>query len=92
MTKSKRVSKKKLKRITRGIKYREERWRKLYPEVRGKVVDWVHMWSEEGILWFSVQFQDGTNFAASHTAEFRQFTCEYSDRKSGDVIVLKEYR
>ena len=92
MTKNKRVSDKKRKRITRGIRHREENWRKLYPEVRGKVVDWIHMFSEEGVLFFSVQFQDGTNFAVSHTVEFRQLTCEYSNRKSGDVVVLKEYR
>jgi hypothetical protein len=83
---------KQAKKRKQTIERREEQWRKLYPEVRGKVVDWIHMFSEEGVLFFSVQFQDGTNFAASHTVEFRQLTCEYSNRKSGDVVVLKEYR
>jgi hypothetical protein len=77
--------------ITKRIEEKYDRFRKMYPEVRGKKVDFIKHWMEENILFFSVRFMDGTNFCIQYEPTVELVGAEYSDMKTGDTVILKEY-
>lgn len=77
--------------IQKRIKKREHRLRKKYPEIRGKVVDWINHWTEEGLLFFCVQFKDGTNFAVCCSHTYVLHSVDLTDRSSGDEVFIKDY-
>jgi hypothetical protein len=83
--------KKKLDARDKRIEQKYDRLRKMYPEIRGKKVDFVKHWMEEGILFFSIRFMDGTNFGVQYEPTAKLVGVEYSDMKSGDMVILKEY-
>jgi hypothetical protein len=83
--------KNKLDALDKRIEQKYDRFRKMYPEIRGKKVDFVKHWMEEGILFFSIRFMDGTNFGVQYEPTAQLVGVEYSDMKSGDMVILKEY-
>ena len=50
-------------RLERRIKKKYDRFRRRYPEVHGKVVDFITHSIEDGTLYFSVRFKDKTDFS-----------------------------
>ena len=64
------------------IEQKYDRFRKMYPEIRGKKVDFVKHWMEEGILFFSIRFMDGTNFGVQYEPTAELVGVEYSDMKT----------
>jgi hypothetical protein len=83
--------KKELDALDGRIEQKYDRWRRKYPEIRGRKVDFVKHWMEEGILFFSVRFMDGTDFSVQYEPTAELIGVDYSDMKSGDMVILKEY-
>ena len=83
--------KKELDALDERIEQKYDRWRRKYPEIRGRKVDFVKHWMEEGILFFSVRFMDGTDFSVQYEPTAELIGVDYSDMKSGDMVILKGY-
>ena len=77
--------------LDKRIEQKYDSWRRMYPEIRGRKVDFVKHWMEEGILFFSIRFMDGTNFCVQYEPTAELTGVDYSDMKSGDTVILKEY-
>ena len=73
------------------IEQKYDRWRRKYPEIRGKKVDFVKHWMEEGLLFFAIRFMDGTNFCVQYEPTAELMGIDYSDMRTGDTVILKEY-
>ncbi|MGB9069369.1 MAG: hypothetical protein WCC21_12450 [Candidatus Acidiferrales bacterium] len=80
------------KRLDKKTKKHYETLRGRYPEVHGKKVDWISYWHEEGLSYFNVRFTDGNNFCVSCHAEIFTDTIDFSDMKTGDDVIIREYR
>jgi hypothetical protein len=78
-------------RIHERIKKKHEKLRKRYREVHGKRVDWISHWYEEGLCFFSVRFTDGKEFSVACHPVMVTDTIEFSDMKTGDEVILREY-
>jgi hypothetical protein len=83
--------KKKLDALDKRIEQKYNRFRKMYPKIRGKKVDFVKHWMEEGILFFGIRFMDGTNFCVQYEPTAELAGIDYSDMRTGDTVILKEY-
>ena len=57
------ITSKERKEIAKQINKGREELRKVYPEVRGKVVDFISHTVTDGTLYVSVRFTDDTNFS-----------------------------
>ena len=84
-------SPKELREIDRAIEKKYRRLRKRYKAVRGKRVDWIDHRFEEGWLYISVRFMDGTDFCLQFSPTIDTEGIEYSDMSSGDEVILREY-
>ena len=73
------------------IEAKYDHFRKKYPEIRGKKVDFIKHWMEENIVFVSIRFMDGTNFCIQYEPTVELLGVEYSDMKTGDTVILKEY-
>ncbi len=85
------ISAKEHKEIDKRIKKRQERLRKRYPEVRGKVVDFISHYVTDGTLYFNVRFKDKTNFSLRYSSQMFIVGADFSDMKSGNVDIIREY-
>lgn len=83
--------KKELDAFNKRADKRYDQYRKRYREIRGKKVDFVKHFMEEGILFFSIRFMDGTNFCIQYEPTVDLMGVEYSDMKTGDAVILKDY-
>ncbi len=83
--------KKKFDALDKRIEQKYDRLRKMYPEIRGKKVDFVKHWMEGGILFFAIRFMDGTNFCVQYEPTAKLMGIDYSDMRTGDTVILKEY-
>ena len=68
-----------------------ERLRRIYPEVHGKVVDFIDHGIEDGTLYFTVRFKDKTNFSVRYRREMFPVGTDLSDLRTGDLKVIREY-
>lgn len=73
------------------VENRLDQLRKRYKEIRGKRVDWIDHRFEDGWLYVGVQFMDGTHFSLQFSASAETEGIEFSDRSSGDDVILREY-
>src|SRR6266849_2879488 len=78
-------------RVDRRIKKKYEKLRRRYPEVHGKKVDWISHGYEEGYMYFNVRFTDGKNFAISCSPAIVTDFVDFSDMKTGDDVIIREY-
>src|SRR5271155_1120272 len=79
------------KRLDKRIKKKHDKLRRRYPEVHGKQVDWISHGYESGHLFFNVQFTDGKNFSIVCSPKILTDIVDFSDRKTGDDIIIREY-
>jgi hypothetical protein len=79
------------KQIAKKIKKERERLRKIYPEVRGKVVDFITHGVSDGVLYVSVRFKHNTNFSIRYAAEMFVVGVDLSDWKTGNMDMIREY-
>ncbi len=78
-------------RLDKRIKKKHEKLRRRYPEVHGKKVDWISHGYEEGYLYFNVRFTDGKNFSISCSPAIVSDFVDFSDMKTGDDVIIREY-
>jgi hypothetical protein len=70
---------------------REARLRRKYPEVHGKVVDFITHTIDDGTLYFTVRFTDHTSFCVRYACDMFAVGAELSDWQSGDFHIIREY-
>ena len=72
-------------------KKEREHLRKVYPEVRGEVVDFITHTVTDGTLYVSIRFMDGTNFCIGYASNMCVVEVDLSNWKSGDMDMIREY-
>ena len=77
--------------IDRRIQKRREQRRKRYPEVHGKVVDYINHSVEDGTLFFTVAFKDKTHFSLRFACEMFIVGADFGDMRTGDLEIIREY-
>jgi hypothetical protein len=77
--------------MERRSKQREGRLRGKYPEVHGKVVDFITHTIDDGMLYFTVRFTDQTSFCVRYACDMFAVGAELSDWQSGDFHIIREY-
>jgi hypothetical protein len=85
------ITPKEQKEIQKHIEKREERQRQVYPEIRGKVVDFITHAVTDGTLYVSVRFKDKTNFSIRYACNMFVVGMDLSDMKSGNLDMIREY-
>ena len=85
------IAAKERRKIDESIKKKYERLRRRYPEVHGKKVDWISHGYEEGYVYFNVRFTDGKNFSISCSPAIVTDFVDFSDMKTGDDVIIREY-
>lgn len=79
-------------KIAQRIRKRNERLRGRFPEVHGKVVDFIDQSIEDGSLYISVRFKDQTDFCLRYTSKLFAEGAEYCHVELGDYDVIRRYR
>ena len=79
------------KKLAKRINDRQEGLRRRYPEVHGKVVDFINHTIEDGTLYFTVRFKDKTMFSVRCACKMYLVGAELSDVTTGNVRVIREY-
>jgi|KBSSwiStaDraftv2_1062776.scaffolds.fasta_scaffold472593_2 hypothetical protein len=69
----------------------EERLRRKYPEVHGKVVDFITHTIDDGTLYLTVRFTDQTSFCVRYACDMFAVGIELSAWQSGDFHIIREY-
>lgn len=86
-----RITAKERRDIERRSRQREELLRRKYPEVHGKVVDFITHTIDGGTLYFTVRFNDQTSFCLRYACDMFVVGADLSNRQSGDCHILREY-
>jgi hypothetical protein len=85
------ISAKEQRKIDRRIKKRYKALRRKYPEVHGKVVDFISHYIQDGTLYVSVRFKDKTDFSLRYACDMFVVGADISDVKTGDLEMIREY-
>src|ERR1700691_1176415 len=85
------VSAKERRKIDKSITRRLKRLRKRYPEVHGKIVDFISHSLEDGTLYFTVRFKDKTDFSLRYACDMFVVGADFCDVKTGDFEMIREY-
>jgi hypothetical protein len=85
------ISAKERRKINKSITKRHERLRRRYPEVHGKVVDYISHSIEDGTLYISVRFKDKTDFSLRYACDMFVLGADICDVKTGDYEMIREY-
>jgi hypothetical protein len=85
------ISARERKKIKRAIKKRYDRYRRKYPEVHGKVVDFITNSIEDGMLYLSVRFTDKTEFSLRYACDMFVVGIDFCDFKTGNFEMIREY-
>jgi|SRR6266851_1146673 len=79
------------KKIDKRIKKKYERLRRRYPEVHGKVVDFISHSVEDGTLYFTVRFKDKTDFSLRFACDLFVVGADFCDFRTGNFEMIREY-
>ena len=85
------ITPKERRKLDKLMKKRLDMRRKKYPEVRGKVVDYISHSFEEGSLYVGIRFKDKTDFSIRFSHEIVVNGIDLSDVKTGDCEIIREY-
>jgi hypothetical protein len=85
------ITAKERREIAKRTKQRQEELRKRYPEVHGKVVDFITHTIDDGTLYFTVRFRDKTSFCLRYACDMFAVGAELSDWQSGDFHIIRGY-
>ena len=77
--------------IAKRTKQRQEELRKTYPEVHGKVMDFITHTIDDGTLYFSVRFKDKTSSCLRYGCDMFVVGADLSDWRSGNYNIIREY-
>jgi hypothetical protein len=86
------ISARELAKINKRMTNRYEHLRRRYPEIRGKVVDFINHTIEDGTLYFTVRFKDKTNFSLRYRCGMFAVGADIGDLKTGNFEMIREYR
>jgi hypothetical protein len=78
-------------KIDKRIKKRDERFRRRYPEVHGRIVDFITHSIEDGTFYFTVRFKDKTDFSLRYACDMFVIGAEFCDVKTVDFEMVREY-
>jgi hypothetical protein len=78
-------------RLEGRIRKKDDRFRRRYPEVHSKVVDFITHSIEDGTLYFSVRFKDKTDFSLRYACDMFVVGADFCDFKTGDFEMIREY-
>jgi hypothetical protein len=67
------------------------RFRRRYPEVHSKVVDFITYSIEDGTLYFSVRFKDKAIFSLRYACDMFIVGADINDWKTGNYDIIREY-
>jgi hypothetical protein len=79
------------KKLHKLMKKRLDMRRRRYPEVRGKVVDYISHSIDDGILCLNVCFKDKTLFSFRFASDMFIVGADLSDWKTGNYDIIREY-
>jgi hypothetical protein len=79
------------KKLHQLMENRLEVRRKKYPEVRGKVVDYISHSIEDGTIYINVWFWDKTIFSLRYACNMFVVGADICDAKTGDCQMIREY-
>jgi len=85
------IAAKQRRKIAKSIKKKYARFRRKYPEVHGKVVDFITNSIEDGILYFTVRFTDKTDFSLRYACDMFVVGADFCDFKTGNFEMIREY-
>lgn len=85
------ISAKERRKIDKSIAKRLKRLRGRYPEVHGKIVDFISHSIEDGTLYFTVRFKDKTDFSLRYACDMFVVGADFCDVKTGDFEMIREY-
>jgi hypothetical protein len=86
-----RITAEERRKIDARIKKKYDRYRRRYPEIHGKVVDFITHSIEDGTLYFSVRFTDKTDFSLRYGCTMFVAGADFCDFKTGDFEMIREY-
>jgi hypothetical protein len=78
-------------KLDERIKKKYDRFRRRYPEIRGKTVDFITHSIEDGTLYFTVRFTDKTDFSLRYACHLFVAGADFCDFKTGDFQMIREY-
>ena len=85
------ITEKERRNLDERIKKKYDRFRRRYPEIHGKVVDFITHSIEDGTLYFTVRFKDKTDFSLRYACDMFVVGADFCDFKTGDFETLREY-
>jgi|SRR5580700_9331018 hypothetical protein len=85
------ISAKERRKLNKRVKKHIERLRRRYPEVDGKVVDFISHSIEDGSLYFTVRFKDKTDFSLRYACEMFVVGADICNVRTGDYEMIREY-
>ncbi len=85
------ISAKERREIDKSITKHLKRLRRRYPEVQGKIVDFISHSIQDGTLYFTVRFKDKTDFSLRYACEMFVVGADFCDVKTGDFEMIREY-
>jgi hypothetical protein len=77
--------------LDQRVRDKHQRLRNRYPEIYGKVVDWIHHYIEDGTLYVCIRFQDKTDFALEFSPQIVRVGTELCDSATDDFDVIRNY-
>lgn len=85
------ITTKQSKELDKRLQMRREKLRKRYPEVHGRVVDYISHSIDDGTLFFNVAFKDKTIFSLRFACKMFIVGADFMDTRAGDLHVVREY-
>ena len=86
-----RITPQKLKKLHKLMKKRLAMRRKKYPEVHGKVVDYITHSIDDGTLYFAVWFKDKTGFSLRYACDMFVVSADFTDWNTGNEKIIRRY-
>jgi hypothetical protein len=90
-TEIKPISAREHKRLEKRIAARDEKQRKKYSEIHGKIIDWISHSVEDNSLFITVRFKDKTQFCLRFVPQIATHYVDLSDMSTGDFKMIREY-
>ena len=85
------ITAKERRETAKRTKQRQDEQRERYPEVHGKVVDFITHTIDDGTLYFTVRFRDKTSFCLRYGYGMFVVGADLSDWRSGNYNIIREY-
>ena len=85
------ISEEQSRELDERIRRRKERLRKRYPDIHGRIVDYICHSIEDGTLFVNVVFKDKTNFSLRFACKIFIAGADFGDTRRGDLEIVREY-